>query len=59
MHEIICPHCKKPIHDDDALLCLYCGEGLNTDSSFGFRNKFIIALVALIVLVGFVAFLIK
>lgn len=26
--EYICPHCGKPIDDDDALLCLYCGENL-------------------------------
>jgi len=31
MSEYICPHCKKPIYDDDALLCLYCGESLNRD----------------------------
>ena len=29
MSEYICPHCKKPIYDDDALLCLYCGESLH------------------------------
>jgi hypothetical protein len=29
MAVIICPHCKNPVHDDDALLCLYCGESLN------------------------------
>ncbi len=28
MSEYICPHCKKPIDDDEALLCLYCGENL-------------------------------
>jgi hypothetical protein len=28
MGEYICPHCKKPIYDDEALLCLYCGENL-------------------------------
>jgi len=26
--EYICPHCGKPIDDEDALLCLYCGENL-------------------------------
>ena len=29
MAEYICPHCKQPIYDDEALLCLYCGESLN------------------------------
>ena len=28
MPEHICPHCGKPIDDDEALLCLYCGENL-------------------------------
>ena len=28
MSEYICPHCGKPIDDDEALLCLYCGESL-------------------------------
>ncbi|MFQ5681357.1 MAG: hypothetical protein ACE5GG_04840 [Candidatus Omnitrophota bacterium] len=23
-----CPHCQNPIYDDDALLCLYCGDSL-------------------------------
>jgi predicted nucleic acid-binding Zn ribbon protein len=29
-----CPHCKKPIEDDDALLCLYCGESLGRSAGF-------------------------
>ena len=28
MKEYTCPHCGKPIYDDEALLCLYCGENL-------------------------------
>ena len=28
MSEYICPRCGKPIYDDEALLCLYCGEDL-------------------------------
>ncbi|HPN73401.1 MAG TPA: zinc-ribbon domain-containing protein [Candidatus Omnitrophota bacterium] len=28
MTEHICPNCGKPIYDDEALLCLYCGENL-------------------------------
>jgi hypothetical protein len=34
MKEFICPHCKKPINDPDALLCLYCGESLERGSGF-------------------------
>jgi predicted amidophosphoribosyltransferase len=25
----ICPHCGMEIQDEDALLCLYCGESLD------------------------------
>jgi len=28
MGEIICPNCKNPIYDEDALLCHFCGESL-------------------------------
>ena len=37
MAEYVCPHCKKPIYDDEALLCLYCGESLKR--SVGFMGK--------------------
>jgi hypothetical protein len=26
MSEIICPHCKNPIYDEDALSCHFCGN---------------------------------
>ena len=29
MEEQVCPHCKKPIYDDEATLCLFCGESLD------------------------------
>jgi len=28
MEEYICPHCKQPIYDNDALLCHFCGGSL-------------------------------
>jgi hypothetical protein len=28
MSEIICPHCKNPIYDEDVLLCHFCGKSL-------------------------------
>ncbi len=34
MGEYICPHCKKPVNDDEALLCLYCGESLGRGKGF-------------------------
>jgi predicted amidophosphoribosyltransferase len=37
MPKYICPHCKQPIDDDEALLCLYCGESLNR--AVGFMGK--------------------
>lgn len=32
MPDIICPSCKNPIYDEDALLCHYCGGSLNRSS---------------------------
>jgi len=34
MLKYICPHCKKPIYNEDALRCLYCGEKLNGGIGF-------------------------
>jgi len=28
MGEYACPNCKKPIYDEDALLCHFCGGSL-------------------------------
>ncbi|PIQ90166.1 MAG: hypothetical protein COV71_06395 [Candidatus Omnitrophica bacterium CG11_big_fil_rev_8_21_14_0_20_41_12] len=58
MAEYICPHCKNPVNDDDALLCLFCGESLGR--SVGFmgklrypRHKIIFIIVIVIVLASF------
>lgn len=29
MSPVICPQCQKPIDDEDALLCHFCGASLN------------------------------
>ena len=51
MAEYICPHCKNPIYDDDALLCMYCGESLGRGKRHAWPWKAVfIALVLLIVL---------
>ena len=56
MSEYICPHCQKPINDEDALLCLYCGESLKRGVGFLGKIKYpaprliIIVLVSLVVL---------
>ena len=59
MSEYICPHCGKPIADDDALLCLYCGKSLGRDAGFLSKLKYgaprIIVVIAVIaVLLSFV-----
>ncbi len=54
MGEYICPHCKKPVYDDDALLCLYCGESLQRSCGFISSLKYSpkkIAIVSLLLLV--------
>ncbi len=35
MSEVICPHCKNNIYDEDALLCHFCGNSLSRASSGG------------------------
>ena len=54
--EQLCPSCKKPNYDDDALLCIYCGESLHRESSilgsmkYSHHKIIFIAAVVLIVL---------
>ncbi len=50
---VICPHCKNPINDEEALLCLYCGESLNR------RGRFHPLLFAAILCVLIVSFLLS
>jgi DNA-directed RNA polymerase subunit RPC12/RpoP len=51
MPEYLCPHCKKPVHDDEALLCLYCGESLKR--AIG-TSKIIIVSISVLILVSFI-----
>lgn len=58
MAEYICPHCRKPIYDDEALLCLYCGESLNRSVGFMGMIKYptprvIITIAVVVVLLCF------
>jgi hypothetical protein len=60
MAEYICPHCKNPINDDEALRCLYCGESLERKIGFMggikyFTPKAVLVLVVLLVLLSFIA----
>jgi hypothetical protein len=64
MSEYICPHCKQLINDDQALLCLYCGQSLNRTIGFmgklryPVQKKVIVVIVAL-VLVSFLILMIR
>jgi len=58
----ICPRCKNPIHDDDALRCLYCGERLNRPVGFMQNVMFpmggiILIMFIIILLVCFIAYI--
>ena len=64
MSEYVCPHCKKPIYDEEALLCLYCGETLNRSIGFMGKLKYptprIIAIIVVVsVLLCFILLMIK
>jgi len=56
--EYICPHCGKPIYDDEALLCLYCGENLERPVGFLGKIKYptprvITAVIVVLVIAAF------
>ena len=60
MAEYICPHCKKPNYDDDALSCVYCGESLERGIGFMGKIKYptpkvIIIIAITVVLASFIA----
>lgn len=46
--EHICPHCKKPVYDDEALLCLFCGGSLDRGRRFPSKPLFIVILLLLL-----------
>ena len=59
MSEYICPHCGKPINDDDALLCLYCGRSLNRGAGLMGKIKYstpriVIVSAVVVVLLSFI-----
>jgi hypothetical protein len=62
MKDYRCPHCQQPIADEEALLCLYCGERLSRPGIFAGDmtwRKIVIGAVALAVLVSFVLFVLR
>lgn len=64
MSEYICPHCKQLINDDEALLCLYCGQSLNRGIGFMGKlkypvHKIVIVIIVALVLVSFMILMIR
>jgi hypothetical protein len=64
MPEYICPHCKQPIYDQDALLCLYCGESLKRGVGFMGklkypRTKTVIIIIVLLIVVSFMVLMLR
>ncbi|MGE5279872.1 MAG: hypothetical protein ACM3L6_03905 [Deltaproteobacteria bacterium] len=56
---ITCPECKRPIKDDDALLCLYCGASLRRPVGLlgGMRYRpatLVLATAILLVILAFI-----
>jgi hypothetical protein len=49
-----CPHCKMPVRDDDALLCLYCGENLGRSVGFMGRLKYTRPRILVVIAVGII-----
>ncbi|MCB9747237.1 MAG: hypothetical protein H6755_02390 [Candidatus Omnitrophica bacterium] len=65
MQEVVCPHCKKTIYDEDALLCHFCGESLSRAGN-GFISRMRYAnpriiwyIVTFLVLVSFLWLFVK
>ena len=56
MPEYICPYCKKPINDDEALLCLYCGESLNRPVGLMGKLKYLKPKIIMVIIVVLVLF---
>ncbi|MDD5347372.1 MAG: hypothetical protein PHT59_02015 [Candidatus Omnitrophica bacterium] len=52
MAEYICPHCKKPVCDDDALLCLFCGESLNRPGKHIPRSRLLFIIIVLLLVLS-------
>ncbi len=55
MSEHICPHCGRPVYDDEALLCLYCGKSLKRPVGILGRFKYSRAAV---LMAGFILLLV-
>ena len=64
MPEVICPHCRNSIYDEDALFCHFCGNSLNRTSASvlgkmrGAGMKWVWIGLALLIAVAFIAMMI-
>lgn len=56
MPKYLCPHCKQSIDDDEALLCLYCGESLRRPVGFMGKLKYSGGKVIALVLIALTLF---
>jgi zinc-ribbon domain len=59
-----CPHCRQPIYDDEALLCLYCGESLERPAGFMGKLKYpkpkiIIIIIVILLLASFMFLMLR
>jgi hypothetical protein len=58
MSEYTCPQCKKPIHDEDALLCHFCGGSLHRSAGVMGKlknsSKIIIGIIVGVVILSFI-----
>lgn len=56
MAEFTCPNCGNPIYDEEALLCLYCGNSLRRKIGFMGRIKHVSPTMILAIAIGLVIF---
>ena len=59
-----CPHCGNPIHDEEAIRCLFCGESTERMLDFlaekwGSPVKTILIAVAVLLVITFVVWVIR
>ena len=57
MPEYLCPYCKQPTYDDDALRCISCGNFLNRKIGFmsNIRHSGVVAVIVIVALLSFIA----